>query len=146
LGAVLGIWGTIVFKIINGLNPQETIDNKENYDVTFSPKEIANIEPFKITNVERDPFLGTLTKKRSFKPKMPTKTNLKPEANRPIINYLGLIKQQQSSNQIYIVKINNLQHLLKKGQEIEGVKLLKGDENKITINFNSKNETIVIDN
>ena len=143
--AVLGVWGTIGYKMRNGLSTKDTVVTGNDYEINFSPKKTAINQTFEISSVDKDPFLGTLTNKQSINIKKKPKKNLKSEINSPIISYLGLIKQQQSNNQIFIIKINNNQHLIKKGQEIDGVNLVKGDSKSITVKLNGKNETIVIE-
>lgn len=143
--AVLGVWGTIGYKMLNGLSTKDTVVTGNDYEINFSPKKIATNETFEISSVDKDPFLGTLTNKQSINIKKKPKKNLKSEINSPIINYLGLIKKQESNNQIFVIKINNYQHLIKKNQEIEGVRLMKGDSKRITVKFNGKNKIIVIE-
>ena len=61
LVAVLGIWGTIAYKIVNGLSPDEVEVTPQNFDVAFNPKQPKQTDTFSINAIERDPFLGNLS-------------------------------------------------------------------------------------
>jgi hypothetical protein len=143
LATVLAIWGVIGFKITNGLSPNKISVENDNLDVDFTPKTIALNETFEISNVERDPFLGTLVSTRKSKPKR-SQAKKKVEIESPKINYLGLVKSQNSTEPIFVVNIDNNQQLLKRGQEVDGVKLIKGDTKRIIISWNNKYQTISI--
>lgn len=142
LAAVLGIWGSIAYKIISGINTDISITNNDNKLVNFSPKIITKVDTFTVQQVDRDPFLGTLTKKKEIKKDTRKAILKKEELPLPQIVFRGMIKEQQSSNQIFVVDINGNQYLLKKGQEINGIKLLKGNASSITISFDNRTHTI----
>lgn len=143
IAAVLGIWGTIGYKIINGLSPDNPVTIEQNYNVAFNPKISTQIDTFSIQNVEKDPFLGTLASNKktgNITARELPKTKL-PE-NNPKITYGGLIKKQNTSDQVFVVNINNKQHLLKKGQVVDSVTLLKGNTKTITIRYKNKPQNI----
>jgi len=141
LVAVLGIWGTIGYKIINGLTPEESLSPNQNIDVSFNPEKRIKQDTFTITEVDRDPFLGTLSRVQStIKPSInqtQRKTN-----HQPAITYSGLVKKQNTSDQVFVININNNQYLLKKGQVVDSVKLLRGNNKFITVSYKNKSLTI----
>jgi len=137
--AVLGIWGTIGYQIIAGLNPNEIEAVKDNIDLAFNPKTTKSIDTFSIQTIDRDPFLGTLTQK-SIKTNRKT---IKDTISIPI-TYNGLIKRQNSSGQVFVVNINGIQHLLKKGQTINEVSLIRGTDKQIVVRYKNKQKTISI--
>lgn len=143
LVAVLGIWGTIGYKIINGLNPKQPLRPTQNIDVSFNPEKHIKQDTFSITEVDRDPFLGTLSR---VKAKTTAKSSLnqtqKKTNYQPVITYSGLVKKQNASDQVFVVNINNNQYLLKKGQIADSVKLLKGNSKTITVSYKKKSLTI----
>lgn len=143
LAAVLCIWGVIGYKIINGLNPEEPQVVAQEYDKTFKPKTIAEIDTFSIKNVERDPFLGTLSsnKKTNFTSKN-TKTKVDNIKTIPNIIFGGLIKKQNTTDQVFVLNINNKQHLLKKGQTADSVRLISGNTKEIVVRYQNKSQTI----
>jgi len=143
LVVVLGIWGTIGYKLINGMSPDTAEVNQENFDVKFNPKTNTEIDTFSIKTIERDPFLGTLSNNRKKgKSVSNRKASKKVPENQALVTYGGLIKKQNSSERVFVININNNQYLLKKGQIADSVKLVNGNEKTITIRYRNKNRTI----
>lgn len=141
--AVIGIWGYIGYKIISKLNPDTPEYTNEESTVSFNPKHTVKIDTFSIRNVPKDPFLGTLTKKKTKGNSSKNLNSKKVTSSRAII-YKGLIKKQDSKNKVFILDINNKQYLLKKNQVADSVKLIKGNAKEIVIRFNNKTQTISI--
>ncbi len=137
------IWGIIGYKIISGINSEEPEVTEQNMVTTFNPKKAIKADMFSISKVERDPFLGTLERTKT---KKTTGKSLKSKPkllqNLPSITYGGLIKKKSSTEQIFVVNINNQQYLLKKGQVADSVKLLRGDLKEIVVRYKSKSQTI----
>jgi len=143
LVAVLGIWGTIGYKLLNGLSSDETEITNQNFDVAFNPKEQKAIDTFSIQEVQRDPFLGTLSSTKKAKVSN-SRSNVTKKASikqRKII-YEGLVKKQNSSDQVFVITIENEQYLLKKGQIADSVKLVRGNSKEIIILHRNKRQTI----
>lgn len=140
---VLGVWGTIGFKIISGLNPESTEQPADKLDVSFLPDITINRDTFSIQTTERDPFLGMLTNNKSKKTKSKAKRQITSKTTiSPRITYLGLIKKQNSFQQVFVVNINNEQNLLKRGQTINDVKLLRGNSKEIVVKIDNQQQTI----
>ena len=145
LVAVLGLWGTIGYKVISTLDPDESAIVAENIIVDFSPEK-TKTDTFSIAPIERDPFLGKLTRK-SAKTKKHQKRNIKkPDLENPWpqIQYQGMVKKQGANAQIFIVTINQQQYLLKKNQELNNIKLLKGNAKVIQVRFNKETKTFEV--
>ncbi|WP_461598680.1 hypothetical protein [Winogradskyella sp.] len=142
LVAVLGIWGTIAYKIVNGLSPDEVEVTAQNFDVSFNPKQPKQIDTFTIKDIERDPFLGTLSSKKRASISTTKDASVKTDVVMPTITYGGLIQKQGSNSKVFVVNIDNRQYLLKRGQTVNDVKLLNGNNSSITIRFNGKNHTV----
>jgi hypothetical protein len=142
LVAVLGIWGTIAYKIVNSLSPDEVEVTPQNFDVSFNPKQPKQTDTFSIKDTERDPFLGTLSSNKQTSRSVPKSTSAKTDVAMPAITFGGLIQKQGSNSKVFVVNINNRQYLLKRGQTVNDVKLINGDKESITIRFNGKNHNI----
>jgi hypothetical protein len=143
LVAVLGIWGMIGYKILNGLNPEIPKTSNQDLGITFEPKHNTAIDTFSISPIERDPFLGTLaTNKKSHKSYKVKPLTLKAIENIPTVTYSGLVQKENTSNQIFVVNINTNQYLLKKGQTADSVKLVRGNSKEIVIHYKNKLQTI----
>lgn len=143
LTTVLCLWGTIGYKILNGLSPDAPQKVPQEFNRTFKPKTTAALETFSIQNSERDPFLGTFPSAKKKKVFISTKTKKKePVKNSPIITYGGIIKTQNTGEQIFVVNIAKTQYLIKQGQTVDSVKLLKGNSKEIVVSYHHKLQTI----
>ncbi len=140
LAAVLGVWGIIGYKIISGVSPTISEVKQENFDKSFNPKVNTEVDTFSIQSLERDPFLGTLSRKQ--KTSSSSITQSKNSLINAKITYRGLVKKQSTSDKIYVVNINDHQYLLKIGQIADSVQLIKGNEKEIIIRYQNKNQTI----
>jgi hypothetical protein len=138
LVAAIGIWGTIIYKIINGLSPEDTqrMTILENFD--FKIPEPKKVDSFSLLPISRDPFLD--------KPLVPDKKKVKPKQTKASIDiplvYHGMMKKNNGKEKLFIVSINGQQTFIKKGQEIQGIKLLNGNETKVTVSFKGVRKTI----
>lgn len=141
---VLGIWGTIGYQIISGLSLNEPEVVQNNLDIAFSPKTNAVVDTFSIQTVNRAPFLGTLTRKASgIKTRSTRKQNAKDTTWLPIV-YNGLVKRQNSTQSVFVVNINGSQHLIKKGQTVNDVTLIRGSEKEVLVRYKNKRKIIFI--
>jgi len=133
---VLGIWGSIAYKLINGISPN--IQNVMNQDsnIGFKPNKRAEIDTFFITPVERDPFLGVLT--NNINKEIKVKTDYKPKTSHLSISYSGMVSNSSAKDKVFIVNIEGTQYLIKKGQTIASVKLIKGNIDEILVSYNNK--------
>ncbi len=140
--AVLSIWGIIGFKVFSTLNPESPATVKDDNIITFSPKSQTKIDTFSIKTVSRDPFLGTLYKAKKVAVKASPKP-LKSPLVWPTIIYHGAVARQQSKMKVFVVSINGNQHIMKVGQEIADVKLLRAVAKSITVRYKGVRKTIV---
>lgn len=138
LVVVLIIWGLIAYKIISSLGGNDVVVLQQNTEVSFNPKPIQETDTFSIKADYRDPFLGTIEKPKTIsKPRV-----IKPQEIEIPINYSGMVRDQNTNESIFFVHINNRQHLMKINNVVDSVKLVKGNEKEITVNYNKKNKTI----
>ena len=143
LFTALGIWGTLAFKAIAGLKPN-TQATKEEVSANFiKPTLNQDLDTFSIQKVERDPFLGGFVKARKKKKLEPGKKTVLPkEQFNPAISYLGLIKNNKSRDEIFIIKIDGVQYLMKEGENVNGIKLIKGGYQDIKMKYKKRTLTI----
>ncbi|WP_299884419.1 hypothetical protein [uncultured Lacinutrix sp.] len=140
LATVICLWSFIGFKIVNTINPETQEVSEQEFTVTFNPSKKEKRDTFSIEKTNKDPFLGTLIPTKSAKRNTAKNTKkIEPEVM-PNITYGGLVKQ--STQQVFIVNIDNNQHLLKKGQTVQNVKLIKGNTKEIVVSVNNKRLTI----
>ena len=144
LAAVLGIWGTIGYKVITGVSDDDPEVQAVVSDATFNPKPQQEQDTFSVALAERDPFLGTLAAKKKKTSKSNTVKTQQITIDDPTVTFGGVVKKQGSSQQVFVVNINNQQYLLKKGQKMDGVTLVSGNSKSITVRFNGKTQKIPI--
>lgn len=141
LVVVLAIWGTIGYKIINGINSNTPELKVQEFNVSFNPKINPKIDTFSIQKTNKDPFLGTLTSKL-IKGKAKTISKDKKTEYYPVVSFSGVVKKQNTSDQIFVVSINNQQYLLKKGQKADSVTLINGNIKAIIVKYKNKSQSI----
>lgn len=145
--AVLLIWGLLIYKIVSGLNPSiPKIQNNEQIG-QFTPKQLEQAETFSINTEYRDPFLGTFEKKK-VKTVKRKKTPVveKPTIPFPSIVYKGIVSPKGKNEKVFLVKINGNQHLFKRNTIFNEVKLLKGNAQEITLQFQKQVQTFQLEN
>ncbi len=139
LALVLSIWGIISFKIVSVVNPSTPEVLQQHYNMAFKPKFNKTIDTFSIQTVNRDPFLGTLLIREKPKTK-----NLKTKMDLvwlPIV-YHGIISKQNSKAKVFIVSINGQQYLVKSGQVISEITLIRGNSKSILVSYKGVRKTI----
>ena len=141
LVAVIAIWGIIGFKIVSTINPEAPEVNRQNDMIAFTPKKEVLMDTFSIQLVERDPFLGTLLvdKQKNSKPKfsMPTDTL----TWIPII-YHGTVSKRDSKERIFVISIDGQQQVMKVGQELKGVRLIRVTDKEVVVSYKGARKTI----
>ncbi|WP_347922480.1 hypothetical protein [Pontimicrobium sp. SW4] len=142
LTIVFGVWGIIGYKIWSGFKPDLPKMSSNDFGATFKPKQMVSIDTFSIQMVNRDPFLGTLTipKKRRVAPK----TKKKPPIVWPPIIYQGIITNQNSKQQLFVITINGEQQLLTKGQVFNEIKLVEGIAKHIIVSYKKEQKKIIV--
>ena len=142
LPAVIIVWGLLVYNIFNGLSPSspqtQTIESLRQ----FKPETIAKADTFTIKVDYRDPFLGTFEKKR----RKVTKRNNTPIVKKvsipfPSIVYKGIVSPKGTNEKVFLISVNGQQHLFKRKMLFNEVKLLNGNAQEITVQFQQQKQT-----
>lgn len=140
VAAVLIIWGGIAVKISSGLRQKEALVTETIQKKPFVPNIPIQIDSFSIQKIDRDPFLGTFIKppKKIKKPlRPPPKSKLLKQ-----ITYAGIVQKTKSKTPVFVVNINNRQYILKKGQTVDSVTLVRGNASQIVVRYNHQLQTI----
>lgn len=139
---VLGVWGTIAYKIWAGLSNDDAEIVQQDINVSFNPSKNKSIDTFSVQTFSRDPFLGTL-----YKPKT-TKNTSHSKKQQPLvwpaIQYNGSIQSQQTKQKLFVVTIDGVQQLAKRGQSIGELKILKGDSKKVIVRYRQEQKQFSI--
>lgn len=140
LGIVLLIWGIIGFKVVKAISKEPEMPVVQPSKRVWR-KTVKKKDTFTLLANYRDPFLGTLpvTKKKVVRQAV----HKKPRVKRNIV-YAGLVSQSKSGESMFFVSIDGRQHMISENQEIQGVKLVKGNEKSITVHYDGHAETILM--
>jgi len=137
LPLVAFIWGAIVYQILDAFSDEDTTVTTTTA-MTFSKIENKTRDPFTISEIKRDPFLGTMYKPKKVVIKKPKPKIKKPEINWPTIQYKGLVTGSQNGTAVYLIQINGADQLMKRKDIINEVTLIKGSPASITVKYKGK--------
>ena len=142
---VLSVWGIIFYKIFASLNGSNRVA-VINYD-RKTGNQVQEDQSFKLMVNYRDPFLGkSFESPSNQRPKVSdagskiTPEKKAPESKWPTINFLGTIKKQKET--FAIMKIQNKTFTMKKGEEIENVKMLMIMKDSVQIQYQGTTKII----
>lgn len=141
LALVLGIWGVLGFKVVNGLGTDEPAQEQIRLDKPYVAKTIEKRQPILIAANYRDPFLGTPPKSQKTK-KTTKKKVVKPKPPKKNIGYSGSVAQNGTKNRMFFVTISGQQHIMEKNQKINEVTLVWGNQESIKVKYPGHTETI----
>lgn len=140
LTAVAIVWGLIGYRIYIGMNPTTEIVEAGIQQQKFTPKTFEKTKAYTLKADYRDPFLGKLATQKKNVRKKTAPTSKKNDIPFPNIIYNGIVEGGRSKS--YTVTVNGKQELLKIGQSIQEVKLLKANTDQITLLFNGITKVI----
>ena len=141
---VVLLWGYIIYKFFNP-------PRAENRAISASPvfdnlSSNVVIDTFSISAEYRDPFFGKSIPKPVFKSnnngtstasiKTPIIVSPKVIAvNKPVVSYLGLIKNSKQNKQVALIQINGTMNNLSVGDKQDGIEVLKILKDSIEVRF-----------
>ena len=152
LPSVLLIWAVVIYQLVDFTKPKEQIYASNNIQEQKS-KQILT-DTLRLSLAYSDPFLGRklirFEQSQSSLPKpMTIPVSLPPTTYNPVkqvveapktiwpkLKYGGII------NQNALLKVNNSQHILKVGEEVQELKILKIHEDSLLLSFKKEKKTI----
>ena len=130
------VWGLIGYSIYSGLSLDESDTFESN---TVAPEMLiaeTTIDSFSVSSGYRDPFMGRIISAQPKTNKSTTRTKPKREQiNWNFIQFNGIISNPKSDKKLVLVKLNGKENFMKKGQEVEGVKLLQVYADSIQVEY-----------
>lgn len=139
-----GVWGTVIYRIFNSVHREDAVLTKpvENKS-DFSSYE----DTFSIVADYRDPFLGKRV--ASHMPKKQGTVIAKPKpvyvgtvAKWPPVTYSGRIKGQNPDKELAMVKIDQKDFIMKRGDVMMGVELSKIFKDSIVVLYQKEKKVI----
>lgn len=144
LPVVIGIWGLLIYKIVDAFNGGDT-PTVNTATAHFKAPTGVKKDTFSLKPIVSDPFLGTVyAKERPLSPTATTQRATKNETPWPNIGYFGIVADRNSPTSVYIVSINGQQFLLKQGDTLQKLKIIKGSEENIFIRFGKETREFLI--
>ena len=159
--ALIGIWGTIFYRVYEGMQG----DGENNFQVSKLPiiDTTTAIEEagFSLRLDYGDPFFGrtyetptydefaemssTPSEINTITQPPPVVNNQKKKKNIkfPAITYQGLVTNKQTNQQMAILKINKKTHRLKSGQKVNDIQLTKMHRDSVRIYYKGVFKTFV---
>jgi len=143
LPLVIIIWGLLIYNIYDAFYPESPSISKNKSKKYKAPK-VKEKDTFSLLPIKNDPFLGTMYQKSK---RQQTNTNIKKvnqNINWPTITYQGIVSDKNAKSNVYIVNLNGMQYLLKKGDTIQNIKVLKSSSNTLRIQFKGQTKDFPI--
>ena len=140
------IWGIIIYKVFSAIG-SKAIEPSDNFSYSSMLPVKTSIDTFSIIANYRDPFLGKMMV-HSSENDQPAKPVIKIEKPKPVpaqwpsIAYHGMIKNQKTGKQLYLVKINNTDNMMKRGEIISDVELKETYKDSIEVVFKKEKRMI----
>jgi len=156
--ALLGIWGTIIYRVVDAMKGDEPIIfSKNDFPIDTTSKKIK--EAFKLRMDYGDPFLGQPMTRQSvaFNDEMNSGNNnasisesppatqlpVKPKKKVvfPQITYQGMVKNNSTGTKIALLKILSQSRRIKNGEDFNGVRVLQIERDSVRIYFKGEMRT-----
>lgn len=138
--AVATVWGLIGFRIYKGFYKNDNQATRvTSTNSSYIPPAINVSKAYNLKADYRDPFLGKFPtqKKKTKKVKRVAQNDNIPFPN---IIYNGIVEGGDSKT--YTITINGKQELIKVGEELQNIKLVRATSNNIVVRFKGKIKTI----
>lgn len=143
LAVVIGVWGIIAFKFINGVSPKTQEIVQVTSDQIFIPKQIKERDTFAILADYRDPFLGTVQAPKKVTSKKNTTRVIKKEVvPTKSILYTGFITDKGSKQKIFFVTVEGQQQMMSINDTFQEVKLVRGTKTSIRVKYDGRTQNI----
>ena len=149
LPIVLIIWGILIYQFFS-YTSSEIIEVQEELPL-FVKIDYKEPDTTALDVNHRDPFTGKLenakyngspsNKKVTNPPKIKTETT--PEVQTQI-EYKGIVSDVANKKKVFMVVIDNQTYLMKQGDKENGVELINGNRESITIKHKGKKKNILL--
>jgi type II secretory pathway component PulC len=118
-------------------SPNKTTAVKANKEFKIEPN--TKKETFELLPITKDPFLGTLKRKKGTVIK---NKNTKEKISWPSIAYSGIVASNQNTSKIFILNVNGQQVLLTTGEIFQDIKVISGTSAYIRVLYKGKTKNI----
>jgi hypothetical protein len=143
----LFLWGMIIYRILSRVNKDTEVTGILPLTGKYSPENQVE-DTFTLVADYSDPFLERNLISSASNTGTNVRLNDAPkeyiqiQIPWPEIRYGGMILNKSTNNYLYLVEIDHINHLLKKGDQIGQIKIAKVFKDSITVQFKNHNKTI----
>ena len=149
--AVLGLWGTVIYKAAHQyLFPNESVVKSSVSGAGLS-MQYKSKDTFKIQDLTRDPFLNRSVGVRpapSFRQKRVIKNSVvKPKPvplKWPKVAYYGYIVSGEKKNELFLIKVDGKLYKIRNKESAGGVAISKIYKDSIAVVFNKESKVIAL--
>ncbi|WP_303417002.1 MULTISPECIES: hypothetical protein [unclassified Tamlana] len=155
------IWLVVFYRVFNTFFTGDSSVNDITNNVSSRKSSLYNFskDTFILKKIERDPFLGKSrpvrkkkvlivndksSKKSSEKGiKKPIKKVMNKNHIWPKLSYYGSLKTGESSSLLFLIKVDNQLHKIKKGDKLQDIIIKKVYRDSITVQMYKESKTIL---
>lgn len=136
------IWGLVLYKLIDAFYPEDP-PIATSLNTTFELPKYQERDTFSLVPIEQDPFLGTLVRKKTARN---IGTNLtKTTVAWPSTSYEGFVADDKGRTTVFVITVNGEQHLLKQGELVHDVQLIRGTKQSIQLQYKGQRKTFTLE-
>lgn len=144
LPIVIIIWGILFYKIYDAFRPSAN-NIRTSAPETYIPSQKIEKDSFSLLPLDSDPFLGTFYVKKESTPSKGISLKKKVEETVwPEISYLGIVSDKEASTSVFVLQIQGQQYLVKKGDTIRDLHLVKGSNTSVALRYKGKTKNYPI--
>lgn len=153
IGGVVVVWGLIIYRVVDGLNPDDNVPAIKTSN-TIAPATILTTDSFTLIADYSDPFIpgsdtvntaAALTEKAVAAPPPPPPVVNKPPEDtykEGTIQYLGMISNPARKLKLGSITINGKEMLVKEKEKVEGYEVEKISAETVVVRYKKKRITI----
>jgi len=136
------IWGLVLYKLFEAFYPED-LPMTTSTQTKFELPKYQERDSFSLTALEKDPFLGTIARKKAQR-NGGTKQS-KNTTEWPTTSYEGFVADDKGRTTVFVITVNGEQHLLKQGEMVQNVKLIRGSKQSIQLQYDGQRKTFTLE-
>ncbi len=139
LPIVVVVWGILIYKVVDAFSDDDVplpITGKS----SFVARKIQERDTFSLLPVSTDPFLGTVYRKKTTSNQGGTTKPAREEIVWPAIQVVGAVADPKGKSAIYMISVNGQQHLMKLGESVNELLLVRASGDKVVLQFKGENK------
>ncbi len=134
----LVIWGTVVYKVYTGLNPE--LPPVEQFDASRFRESVNQKDTLvELKLPEYDPFLGTSYRKEPVVPKK-IKVVQQDQFQWPKVIYLGTVAEKKNKQKVAAIEINGRRQTVERGDLVDSLKIVSISKESLKVQYKGRSK------